>query len=737
MKLHLYRLRSRKLVAILLGVLCSTLLFAQVPWTGSEIVIPTTEDMLLVDDLTAYYLTDAIHEATGGPSSAVADVAGTYEIKNDLIEYINGGDYLEYQVISVEDGQFAITVPVSSKRAESSVNVSVYEVDSAFVMNGTTTATYNNQWQSPVDYIFPFTVKAGVVYNLRISFVDAGCNIFTEGLQIKEMEGSPDATLKDLTINGVTVDGFAPDVYEYSVALPLYEWVNALSAVANDSTTTVDIPESVEKVGQKGTAEITCTSTAGIILTYTVNVVSPTEVYDDFSLGLYDADMYYSNSVNMAGTKLNSIENESYVDYYIYSFNEVNYSVTLECTNGYVAESYLNVSTLALDDSTWTVDSRNSKQIPLTYQVADPTVLEWDKTLCVPNYISFVVSLKEDEPVLLRIYGITTSRNAADISNITFEEIDGSINTSLSDLTVDGSTVMDFDTLSNTFNVPLAIGATTATTEATPSDAAATVTGDGVVNLAGYKTTDTINVVSESGFDLDYFVNLYTPVEIDFSLMDTVPVQMASTLFYNGGANVTDALINKSYDSAYVDYYIYSVNDQDVHLVANVANGNPDTIMCEMNASTYTYGSEWELDDANTRNIVNTAGWSSELAEEYTFNLSLKAGEPVMARMFFITDGTLGAGDIHSLSFVEGHVASLQSTQASAIKIWGGSSCLNVNLESYAGTTVRVYDITGRVVIDKLAQSSNEVYSISKAGMYIVQVIDVNNDVKTVKCLVR
>lgn len=82
--------------------------------------------------------------------------------------------------------------------------------------------------------------------------------------------GSNDATLMDLLSNGVTVEGFAPDILSYIVNLPVSTIdIPILSAVPNDSNATVVIDQALSLTGQAiatVTAEDDSTQ-----LVYTVN----------------------------------------------------------------------------------------------------------------------------------------------------------------------------------------------------------------------------------------------------------------------------------------------------------------------------------------------------------------------------------------------------------------------------------------------------------------------------------
>jgi hypothetical protein len=58
-----------------------------------------------------------------------------------------------------------------------------------------------------------------------------------------------------------------------------------------------------------------------------------------------------------------------------------------------------------------------------------------------------------------------------------------------------------------------------------------------------------------------------------------------------------------------------------------------------LNVSTYNYGNEWALDEANTYYIPHTEvdEWTVDYAVDVKYDLSLTANEAVMLRLFAIT----------------------------------------------------------------------------------------------------
>ncbi|PLX10395.1 MAG: hypothetical protein C0598_10465 [Marinilabiliales bacterium] len=93
-------------------------------------------------------------------------------------------------------------------------------------------------------------------------------NIFDDG-SIGVPPISDDASLSDLTVNSVTVEGFDPAVYNYSMAIPSGDPLPITGATANHPAATVDITQTTSV---PGTATVLVTAEDGTTqLTYTVN----------------------------------------------------------------------------------------------------------------------------------------------------------------------------------------------------------------------------------------------------------------------------------------------------------------------------------------------------------------------------------------------------------------------------------------------------------------------------------
>jgi len=727
-------IRKKGLLTFFLSTLFCVSIMAQVDYDKVR-TVPTVEGDASTEFLFLTHLTDST-KSTSGQVPTITD---------ELIENVKRGAYVEYQIISYEGGDFLVTILAGTKKDDAMVNVGVYKTLTESWPDeglGDTVAIENtNNWNGTDPYYFPITLEANVYYNLRINFINTVsdnwiCNV--HGISVAEQEGSIDATLSDLKVDGTTIEGFDPNIFEYTIFLDANTWINSIEATTNDPNATAEVPEDLTRTTNAATYTITVTSEAGIPQEYTLKVVTPTLVDEGIELALDDVAI--NSDASVSDTKINSLNNGAYVEYYVYSNYKSNFALEMTVSNGYVdPESYLNVSIRAEDDSTWTLNELNSVYVPTTYNSEGAT--SWDATDA--NILTVYFSLEANEPVYLRIYSITNVGNCADIHNLSFKTIYTSIDASLKDLTIDGATLTGFDPTVRSYSVAVPKGTTSVSVGAETNDAAATITeGIGTIEISGFKTTDSITVTSETGNTVDYLLNLYTPVELTFDDSDTLTWAMSDSLFYStSSVSVTNSLINYYYNEEYVEYYIYSESDLDLHMIANMSNGNADSIYGILNVSTYTYGDEWNLDPSKSVYVPHTGeSWVADSAREIKFNLSLTANEPVILRLYSLTNGTLGCGDIQSLRFVTGETdfTAIESAEINNISVFGGTGSVTISCdESYVGGSVLVYDTMGRLIMKDLVDSTREVYNIGQRGFYIVKVVSPNNNVTTTKCYIK
>ena len=700
--------------------------------------IPTVEGDPTTEFLIVTHATDSSF------SHSLFNSKGMFQSDDAAVEFTQTGDYVEYQVISPTGGDFAAVVLLATKGDPGEINVSAYKTESeVWSETGSTINAYNNSWTNFQEHIFPLgTLEAGVYYTVRITWLN-GVNF--KGLSVTQTEGSTDATLSDLKLNGTTVEGFDSAIVSYTVPFAPGEWVESIEAIPNDANATVSeigeipYPENAN-AGTSTSIEITVTSESGIEQKYMLTLITPVSIYG--GVEIIDNAManlvYFNNGVKLGGDVLHDNSNGDYLDYYVYSEFDGNFSLTISCVNGDdPSESYFNVSTFPLGaDSAWTLNPIYSQKIPVTYN----DLLEPTRDREYAQDVTFYFSLKEYEPTILRIYSVTDKSTVGNIYGYLYGETFESIDASLSDLKVDGATVEGFDPYTLSYSVAVQAQTVSATVDATTTDAAATVeSGTGSIDLTGDITRDTISVLSEVGGQVNYMVNLIKPIEVTG---DSMKLMMGDQVFKNEGASSTNAVMNWLQDGDYVEYYIYSKTDKDIHLVVSAVNGNQDTVFSTLYVSTYDVGSEWDISQATGIVIPHTElnEWAINYSTEVKYNLSLEAGKAVKLRLYSKTNATNTLANIYGLTIVDGSTDFVANDRVenNAVKVWGGTGRINVQCnEAYLGGTVQIYDITGSLVTNRLVNDFNGVYKLSHKGLYFVKVIGANKQATTVKCIVK
>lgn len=155
-----------------------------------------------------------------------------------------------------------------------------------------------------------------------------------ETYSVTFLTGSGDATLSDLLVDGVTIDGFDPDVTDYYLLFPS-EVVDVpeVTAVANDENATVVIVEAVEIPGVS-----------------TVTVTAE----DNFTVKVYSVHMRYASSDS-------SLEELLINGYSIFGFDPevLEYNITMPINSTLVPE----ISAIASDELA-TVEITPATEIP-------------------------------------------------------------------------------------------------------------------------------------------------------------------------------------------------------------------------------------------------------------------------------------------------------------------------------------------------------------------------------------
>ncbi|NME68775.1 cadherin-like beta sandwich domain-containing protein [Flammeovirga aprica] len=568
---------------------------------------------------------------------------------------IQNGDYIEYYVYSATDQDIQLKLICSNgyDTPNSFLNISTYPLGSDWTLNEE--LSYNipfTSWGRFDDRFIEgiLSFNANEVSVLRIYGItdqNNAADIFELSFTEAPAEGvSTDATLSTLTVNDVEIEGFNPDVIQYTVALPFNTTSVKLGAVANDAAAQgiEGLSDNLTISEGKTTASIVVTAESGAKKTYTVDFVTPIEIVNNKALDMQE-DAYYYKGMNVIPGRLNSTKNGTYIEYYVYSATDLNVTMKVNCTNGYdTPDSYLNVSTYELGGE-WTLDPAKSYNVPFVGVEGDWTQAD-DRNVNIP------VMLTANTPVVLRLYCVTTTGNAANIYGISFEENVGSTDATLSTLTVNDVEIEGFDPEKISYRVVLPMNTSSVKIGGTANDAAAQgvegLSDDFMINEGN--TSTTIVVTAESGTRKEYTINFVTPIQV--AVDKALDIQ--EDVYHYEGLNVIPGRVNETKNKTFIEYYVYSPVDAEFSFNIQCTNGF-DTPDSYLNVSTYEMGTDWELDPSKSYNVpfVGVDGdWTPADDRFINAPIALKANTPAIVRVYCLAS-TTNAANIYGFKFLK------------------------------------------------------------------------------------
>jgi hypothetical protein len=348
-------------------------------------------------------------------------------------------------------------------------------------------------------------------------------NIFTDG-SIGTPPISDDASLSDLTVNGITVDGFSPAVFTYDVPIPTGDPLPVTGATASHPAATLVITQAV---AVPGLATVLVTAEDGVTqLTYDVN----------FYVAGTDATL---TDLTVDGTTIAGFApNVFNYDYQVATGDPIpvagatpadpNADMTInQATSLPGVATVVITSEDGLTTNTYTVNFLYTPATDATLAdllVGGTTIAGFDPAIY--NY-SYAVIYNEPSPYVqgipndplatlvetqcIQIPGdatvVVTAEDGVTVITYTVHFYYLGYNATLSDLTVDGITIPDFDpnitdyqhVVENTTPIPVVDGTT--------SDPLATLTISQAVEIPG---TATLHVVAEDGVnELTYTVYFF------------------------------------------------------------------------------------------------------------------------------------------------------------------------------------------------------------------------------------
>jgi len=349
-------------------------------------------------------------------------------------------------------------------------------------------------------------------------------NIYTDGT-IGDPPIGNDASLSDLTVDGTTVEGFHPDTYNYLVAIPTGNPLPVTGATPADPVATVSITQTVSV---PGTSTVLVTAEDGVTqLTYTINfyVAGTDATLTDLTVDGVTISGFAPNTLNYdyqvaTGSPIPMIDGvpaDPNADTTVLQATALPGIGTIVVvsedgltTNIYTVNFLYNPGTDAtLSDllvAGVTIDGFDPSTLDYTYTVVYPNPAPYiqgiptdplatvDDTQClsIPGDATLVVTAED---------GVTTLTYTVSFSYLGWDA-------TLSDLTVDGTTIPGFDPnvtnyqyiVSDVTPIPVVNGTTT--------DPLATLTVAQALEIPGDAT---LLVVAEDGVtQLTYTVHFYT-----------------------------------------------------------------------------------------------------------------------------------------------------------------------------------------------------------------------------------
>ncbi len=358
-------------------------------------------------------------------------------------------------------------------------------------------------------------------------------NIYTDG-SMGDPPISTDATLSDLTVNGTTVDGFSPTVYNYSVPIPTGDPLPVTGATPNFPAATADITQTTAVPGQSsvlvtaedGTTQLTYTIdfyVAGTDATLsdltvdnvTISGFAPNVFSYDYNVATGDpipvvgatpadsmAIMIINQATTLPGAATVVVTSEDGLTTNTYTVNFL-YTPGTDATLSdlLVAGTTIEGFDPGIYNYTYAVVYNN----PAPYVEGVPTdsLATVDDTQClsIPGDAILVVTAED---------GVTQLTYTVSFFYIGWDA-------TLSDLTVDGTTIDGFDPnitsyqylVDNVTPIPFVDGTTT--------DPLATLTTTQATTIPGNAT---LHVVAEDGItEMTYTVHFYT-LATDATLSD-------------------------------------------------------------------------------------------------------------------------------------------------------------------------------------------------------------------------
>jgi len=439
-----------------------------------------------------------------------------------------------------------------------------------------------------------------------------------------------------------------------------------------------------------------------------------------------------SGTITVAENGIGSTKNNAYVEYEIKSPIGGVFNAVLQAGTERIGAS-LNVSVYKRGDTF----VKNGIDLPIT-------IGAWGDL--TEYHFPTAVALEANAIYIMRITFNTTVADSwvGNVNGIAFEIPTGSSDASLSDLKVGGVSidgfsfgVMDYTKVlaRGTVDVPVTVA------ETTVEGATAVVT-----NAISLGDTTKVVVTSQDG-TVESIYTIAFLVQGPYS--DVVPTMPGVVQFEhwdvggesyayhdteNGGPRLeehnvgTDTVYtNVAYTQAgeWLTYTVNVAKDADYKVTAHVASRNSGG-----NLTLYI-----DEDSITTFTVENTGAWQT-YATNIVDTTMIIAGEHVIK---WEMSGSVEMNlEYFELVDVTPIPTSIFDAEINELRVYSTKGLLSIQgTEDMIGSSVNIYDVSGRLVISQLANSTHERFAIANSGLYIVRVVDQNDVVRTTKCFVR
>jgi len=445
-------------------IIGSTQVFAQDPSVAAPDPVKAQEDVLSVYSDAYTSICEILFPDWGQPTAAseiqvdgnntlkYADLSymGLQYTKSDIVylEYV----HLDYYTTDATALKFTIVVTGNEK---------AYDIGSQLGIT-------RNQWVSvdiPLSYFSTLDLTRAFQFK-----TEGNGTVYLDNLYFWKdpTTQANDATLSNITVDGVSVDNFSSRTFSYLADLICETTtIPTIDATSSSPTATFEITQATTIPGSAYIVVLSEDETK--TRTYTVNIqaTTPPVAAPAPTNNSEDVVSIYSDAFPSVATNLypdwsqNTIASEIQIDgdntlkYYSLNFMGIEYEET-----DLSAYEYLHLDYFMTTATTWLSASLITKEGETLYNISVKLGLEFNKWVSIDIPLSFYDATRDmTSAYQLKIQGNKTVY----LDNVYFwkEPTVAGTDVSLSDLTVDGSTIDGFNTARESYILDFPYGTTT------------------------------------------------------------------------------------------------------------------------------------------------------------------------------------------------------------------------------------------------------------------------------------